>query len=61
MSIRAMRSCNKQQQVTTTLPIAMDATVAITDCNGHDQHLHPEAPKCSQEVPLKRDKGGHGN
>ncbi len=33
MSVGARRSCNKQQQLTTTWPIAMDVIKAITDCN----------------------------
>jgi hypothetical protein len=56
-----MRICNKRQQATTTLPIAMNALKAITNCNGHDQRNHCEAPKCSQDEPLKRDKEGCGD
>jgi hypothetical protein len=44
-----MCSCNKQQQAMKTLPIATDAIIAITDCNGRDQRLHHEVPKRSQD------------
>ncbi len=44
-----------------TLPIAMGAIKAITDCYGHNQHLHCEKPKRSREEPLKRNKEGCGN
>ncbi len=39
----------------------MGAIKAINDHYGCNQHLHCEAPKCSQEEPLKRNKEGCGN
>jgi hypothetical protein len=56
-----MRSCDKQQQATTTLPIAIDTIIVITNRDGCDQRLHCEAPKRSQEEPLKRNEEGCGN
>ncbi len=41
-----------------TLPIAIKA---ISNCDGCNQCLHPEAPKHSWSKPLKRNKEGHGN
>jgi hypothetical protein len=61
MSVRARHSWDKQEQITTTLPIAMDAIKAIANHNGCNQRNHLEAPKCSREMPLKRNKEGHGN
>jgi hypothetical protein len=57
----AMHSCNKQQQATMTLPIAMDPINAITNRDGPNQQNHHETPKCSQEEPLKCNKEGCGN
>jgi hypothetical protein len=39
----------------------MDAIKAITDHNRRNQRHHPEAPKHSQDEPLKQEKKGHGN
>jgi hypothetical protein len=61
VSIRAICSCDKQKQATTTLPIVMDAIKAITNRDGRDQHLHREVQKCSQTKPLKCNEEGHGN
>jgi hypothetical protein len=61
MSVGASCSCNKQQQATTTLPIMMGAIKAITYCDGHDQCLHCEVPKRSQDEPLRRNEEGRDN
>ncbi len=61
MSVGASCSCNKWQQATTTSPIAMGATKAITNCYGCDQCLHCDAPKCLHEEPLKCNAEGHGD
>ncbi len=45
----------------TTSPIAMGAIKAITDCDGHDQRLHREAPKRSRDEPLKHNEEGRGD
>jgi hypothetical protein len=45
----------------TTLPIAMDAIKATTNCNGRYQRHHCQAPKRSQDETLKRSKEGCGN
>jgi hypothetical protein len=34
---------------------------AITNGYGRNQRHHHEAPKCSRDKPIKRDKVGHGN
>ncbi len=39
----------------------MDAIIAITNCNGRNQCLHCEAPKRSQDEPLKRNEEGCGD
>ncbi len=39
----------------------MDAINAIANCNGRNQCLHREAPKRSQDEPLKHNKEGRGN
>jgi hypothetical protein len=39
----------------------MDVFKAITNQNRCNQRHHCEAPKPSQDKPLKRDKEGHGN
>jgi hypothetical protein len=39
----------------------MGAIKAIINCNGRNQRLHLEAPKCSQAKPLKCNKEGRGN
>jgi hypothetical protein len=54
-------SCNKQQQATKTLPIAMKAIKAITNCDGRNQCHHHELPKRSRDKPLKPNKEGRGN
>jgi hypothetical protein len=56
-----MNSCNKRQQATMTSPIVMGAIKAITDRYGHDQRLHREAPKRSQEGHLKCNEEGRDN
>ncbi len=56
-----MRSCDMQQQATRTSPIAMDAIIVITNCNGCNQCLHHEVPKRSQNKPLKCNEEGRGN
>jgi hypothetical protein len=61
MSVGARHSCNKRQQATTTLQIAMDTIKAIANCNGCNQCNHCEAQKRSQDEPLKRDKEGRGD
>ncbi len=61
MSIGAMRSCNKWQQATMTLPIAMYAMDSIANCDGRNQCNHCEMPKRSWEEPLKCNKEGRGN
>jgi hypothetical protein len=61
VSIKASPKCGKQQQATTTLPIAMGAIEAITDRDGCNQRLHREVPKRSQEEPFKRNKEGRGD
>jgi hypothetical protein len=45
----------------TTWPIAMDAIKANIDHDGRNQCHHHEAPKRSQDKPLKCNKDGHGN
>jgi hypothetical protein len=61
MSVGAIGSCNKQQQATMTLPITIEAIIAITNHNGCNERHHCERPKCSQDKPLKRNKEGCGN
>ncbi len=61
MRVGARHSCNKQQQLTTTWPIAMDAIKAITDCDGCNQHHHHEALRPWRDKPLNCDEEGHGN
>jgi hypothetical protein len=39
----------------------MGAIKAITDCDGHDQRLHREAPKRSRDEPLKHNEEGRGD
>jgi hypothetical protein len=39
----------------------MDTIKAIANCDGHDQRNHCEAPKRSQDEPLKRNEEGLGN
>jgi hypothetical protein len=56
-----MHSCNKKQQATTTLPIAMDTNKAIAKRNGRNQRNHHEMPKCSQDESLNCNKEGCGN
>ncbi len=60
MSIKDRCSCVKQQQLTTTWSIVMDAIEAITNHNGPNQRHHCEAPKRSQDKPLKRNEEGRG-
>ena len=52
MSVRARHSRDKQQQAMTTLPIAIDTIIVITNRDGCDQRLHCEAPKRSRDEPL---------
>jgi hypothetical protein len=61
MSVGASCSCDKQQQLMTTWPIAMDAIKTITNHDERNQHHHREAPKRSLEEPLNRDKEGRGD
>jgi hypothetical protein len=61
VGVEAISSCNKQQQATMTLPIAMEAIEAITDHNEHDEFHHCETPKCSRDEPFKRNKEGCGD
>jgi hypothetical protein len=39
----------------------MNAIIAITNRDGCNEHLHPEAPKCSRDEPLKCNEEGRGN
>ncbi len=50
-----------QLQQAMASPTAMDAMKAITDCNGRNQRHHCEAPKRSQDEPLKHDEEGRSN
>ncbi len=56
-----MHSWDKQQQVMTSLPTAMDAIKVTTNCDGHDPCHHRDASKRLTNKPLKCNKEGCGN